>query len=93
MSGEEGIRLGIACQTGQVVFLIDAPERCQRIVAMQLANAFPGGRSEVVNFDQADLNPNSRWLRMSPDVKPFNLSEDCFKRQASKMKRLRKIYD
>ena len=71
MCDEEGIRLGIASHDGQVVFLIDAPDRCQRIVAMQLANAFPGGRIEVFNDPSQDPKTSSRWLRLSPDVFPL----------------------
>jgi len=51
--GQKGIRLGIATDHGQIVFLVDVPSKRQRIIAAQLENAYPGGKSEVLN-DAAD---------------------------------------
>ena len=77
--GEEGIRLGIGSDRGQIVFLVDVPAKRQRIVAAQLENAFPGGKSEVL-FDGNDdaTKPQHHsvgWLRLSPDAYPLNLHQ------------------
>jgi hypothetical protein len=74
--GKEGIRLGIRSDHGTIAFLIDAPEQRQRVIAAQLANAFPGGKADTIA--DAVLNPKHQhsttaWLRLTPDVYPLKL--------------------
>lgn len=67
--GEEGIELGIASVSGQVVFQVSVPEKRQRVVAAQLANAYSGMKVTVLPLTQKPLaNTSIGWLRLSPDV-------------------------
>lgn len=78
IAGEQGIRLGIASDHGNVIFLVDVPDKRQRLIAAQLANAYPGGRSEVVPADATDSDERHRsvgWLRLSPDVYSMKLHQ------------------
>ena len=75
--GKEGIRLGISCDHGQLVFLIDAPNR-QRVIAAQLENAYPGGKATMVGPSRgcSQSHQSKNWLRLSPDVYPLKLHQD-----------------
>lgn len=75
LAGKEGIRLGIGCEKGQLVFLIDAPSNRQRIFAAQLENAFPGGKATVISQPTVLPHKTKTWLRLSPDVYPLKLHE------------------
>jgi hypothetical protein len=78
--GEQGIRLGITSDHGSVSFIIDVPDKRQRLVAAQLANAYPGGRSEVMSGVSNEGNKGRHrsvgWLRLSPDVYPLKLHQE-----------------
>ena len=67
MSQGQGIKLGLSSREGRVQFLLDVPENCQRVIAMQLANAYPPGRVEITSPITLE-NKQSTWLRLSPDV-------------------------
>jgi hypothetical protein len=80
--GEQGIRLGIQSRRGQLVYLIDVPANRQRVIAAQLENAFPGGKSEGISQGDSATDENSTpssqsvtWLRLSPDVYPLKLHQ------------------
>lgn len=76
LAGKEGIRLGIGSDRGQVVYLLDVPANRQRIIAAQLENAYPGGKSEIVKGNTEEGSIKHRyvdWLRLSPDVYPLKL--------------------
>ena len=75
--GKEGIRLGIASDHGQIVFLVNAPQRRQRIIAAQLENAYPGGNASVQRETPIPENGHrsTGWLRLSPDVYPLKLHQ------------------
>jgi hypothetical protein len=80
LCGKEGIRLGITTDKGQIAFLIDAPDRRQRIIAAQLENIYVGGKAEVIDrslesSSQHDNNRSTAWLRLSPDVFPLKLHQ------------------
>lgn len=79
LEGQEGIRLGINSDHGRIVFLVDVSDKRQRVIAAQLENAYPGGKSEVVQF-QSNTEPVHQhqtvgWLRLSPDVYPLKLHQ------------------
>ncbi len=79
LCGQQGIRLGIKSDHGQIVFLVDVPDKRQRVVAAQLQNAYPGGSSEVVG-ESTDNERNQHhhsvgWLRLSPDVYSLKLHQ------------------
>lgn len=67
MSQGQGIKLGLSSREGRVQFLLDVPEQCQRVMAMQLANAYPRGQVEVTSPVSLERK-QSAWLRLSPDV-------------------------
>lgn len=77
--GQMGVRLGIATDHGQIVFLVDAPDKRQRVIAAQLENAYPGGKSEVIgetaNYESLQQHKSVCWLRLSPDVYPLKLHQ------------------
>ena len=79
MCGQEGMRLGINSDHGRIVFLVDVPDKRQRVIAAQLENAYPGGKSEVVhsqsNAEPAHHHRSVGWLRLSPDVYPLKLHQ------------------
>lgn len=62
-----GFQLGLVTRRGRVSFLIAAPDRCLRIIAMQLSNAYPGGQIEAIQPSKLPRR-HTRWLRLSPDV-------------------------
>ena len=75
--GEKGMRLGIATDQGQVVFLVDVPQERQRIIAAQLENTYPGGKAEVIGErdQQIHSHKTNGWLRLSPDAYPLKLHQ------------------
>lgn len=79
LCGQEGIRLGINSDHGRIAFVVDVPDKRQRVVAAQLENAYPGGKSEVVQIrtsaDPANKHQSMGWLRLSPDVYPLKLHQ------------------
>ena len=77
LAGEQGIRLGIASDRGQIVFIIDAPANRQRVIAAQLENAYPGGKSKVTEEKRKREHTirTKAWLRLSPDVYPIKLHQ------------------
>ena len=79
LCGQQGIRLGIKSDHGQIVFLVDVPDKRQRVVAAQLENAYPGGKSEVVkkpsDVESSHQYHSIGWLRLSPDVYPLKLHQ------------------
>ena len=77
LAGEQGIRLGIASDHGQIVFIVDAPANRQRVIAAQLENAYPGGKAKVIedNPKQHHANRTTTRLRLSPDVYPLKLHQ------------------
>ena len=75
LAGQEGIRLGISCDKGQIVFLLDVPDIRQRVFAAQLENAFPGGKVKRGNQSSSLPHKTKAWLRLSPDVYPLKLHE------------------
>ncbi len=79
LAGKEGIALGIASVAGQVVFQISVPDKRQRIIAFQLANAYPGTKVEVLPSPQKSPSKNQQtsigWLRLSPDVYSLKLHQ------------------
>ncbi len=79
LCGQEGIRLGINSNHGRIVFVADVPDKRQRVVAAQLENAYPGGKSEVVHSRSKAEPPHQHrsvgWLRLSPDVYPLKLHQ------------------
>ncbi len=73
MCGHQGFRLGIVSRHGLLVFLIDVPESCNRIVAMQLLNAYPGSQIHVLNDDLLRKHPPWCYFRLAPDAYPLKL--------------------
>ena len=73
------MRLGISNDHGRIVFLVDVPYKRQRVIAAQLENVYPGGKSEVVqsqsSAELAHQNRSVGWLRLSPDVYPLKLHQ------------------
>ncbi len=67
MSQGQGIKLGLSSRHGRVQFLLEAPEQCQRVIAMQLANAYPRGQVEISSPITLQRKQSS-WLRLSPDI-------------------------
>lgn len=78
LCGNDGIRLGITSENGQVVFLLDAPGKRQRVIAAQLENAYPGGKTSVrpPQSNRESRHKQRSWLRLSPDVYPLKLHHE-----------------
>ena len=78
LCGKQGMKLGIASDQGRIVFLLDVPADRQRVIAAQIANAYPGGQIAVLAERKPSPAPQptrrtSAWLRLSPDVYPLKL--------------------
>ena len=67
MSQGQGIKLGLSSRHGRVQFLLEVPEQCQRVIAMQLSNAYPRGQVEITSPSTLQRKQSS-WLRLSPDI-------------------------
>ncbi len=78
LCGKEGIRLGITSDRGQLVFLIEAPGKRQRVIAAQLENAYPGGKATVrpLHRNSGKGQRQRSWLRLSPDVYPLKVHHE-----------------
>lgn len=80
MVGRESLSLGLMSEQGRLVFLLEVPAQQQRMIASQLANAFPGSSVEVLRETVESTEVRNRFtqqrcLRLSPDVLPLKLHQ------------------